>query len=73
MYLFCLKLYVISTPIESIYYLLFIGVDAAYFNQLINILKKDNSASLDRTYLFEAINRVFDGDTNEINDFIEGE
>jgi len=37
-----------------------IGVDAAYFHQLITILKKVDRTELDRTYLFEAINRVFD-------------
>jgi hypothetical protein len=37
-----------------------VGVDAAYFNQVITILKKENNTSLDRTYLFELVNRVFD-------------
>lgn len=34
------------------------GVDAAYFNQLIGLLK--DGEEIDRTYLFELINRVFD-------------
>lgn len=34
------------------------GVDAAYFNQLINLLEEGNE--IDRTYLFELVNRVFD-------------
>ena len=34
------------------------GVDAAYFNQLISLLK--DGQEIDRTYLFELVNRVFD-------------
>lgn len=35
------------------------GVDAAYFNQIIHLLKAENKP-IDRTYLFELVNRVFD-------------
>ena len=34
------------------------GVDAAYFNQLIRLLEEGKE--IDRTYLFELVNRVFD-------------
>lgn len=40
-----------------------VGVDAAYFLELLNVLKKQGYSKdkpLDRTYLFEIINRVFD-------------
>jgi uncharacterized protein YfcZ (UPF0381/DUF406 family) len=37
------------------------GVDAAYFNQLISLIKKEGK-EIDRTYLVELINRVFDED-----------
>lgn len=36
-----------------------VGVDAAYFHQVLSILKKDVDRNLDRTYIFEVINRVF--------------
>jgi hypothetical protein len=36
-----------------------VGVDAAYFNEVLYILSK-KEATLDRTYLFEIINRVFE-------------
>ena len=36
------------------------GVDAAYFGEVIAVLKKDCNKNIDRTYLFELINRVFD-------------
>lgn len=36
------------------------GVDAAYFLEVISILKKQKDKQIDRTYLFEVINRVFD-------------
>ncbi len=39
-----------------------IGVDTAYFNQILRILSKEGSRELDRIYLAELINRVFDGD-----------
>lgn len=39
-----------------------IGVDAAYFNEVLSILNETNSKELDRTYLFEVINRVFDSE-----------
>ena len=40
-----------------------VGMDAAYFHQVISILKE--KGDIDRTYLFETINRVFD--TDEFN------
>jgi hypothetical protein len=36
-----------------------VGVDAAYFNEILHILSK-HEGTLDRTYLFEIINRVFE-------------
>ncbi len=36
-----------------------VGVDAAYFGEILSILRK-HEGNLDRTYLFEIINRVFD-------------
>lgn len=41
-----------------------VGVDAAYFLQLIENLKEKKDIS--RTYLFETINRVFDNNTSEM-------
>lgn len=35
------------------------GVDAAYFNQIIRLIKEENKP-IDRTYLFELVNRIFD-------------
>lgn len=35
------------------------GVDAAYFNQIINLIQQENKP-IDRTYLFELVNRIFD-------------
>lgn len=35
------------------------GVDAAYFNQIISLIKEEGKP-IDRTYLFELVNRVFD-------------
>ena len=35
------------------------GVDAAYFNQIITLIQKENKP-IDRTYLFELVNRIFD-------------
>ena len=35
-----------------------IGVDTAYFAELLNVLKNDNKP-INRTYLYEIINRVF--------------
>lgn len=49
-----------------------IGVDAAYFNQILTALNEKGFANLDRTYLFETINRVFDNDT-EIDMHAESE
>lgn len=37
------------------------GVDAAYFRQIIDLLAEDDKP-IDRTYLFELINRIFDED-----------
>lgn len=37
------------------------GVDAAYFNQIIRLMREENKP-IDRTYLFELVNRVFDED-----------
>jgi hypothetical protein len=52
-----------------------IGVDAAYFHQLIGIMKEFKNSNpnveFDRTYLFEAINRVFDEKSDEENEFHE--
>lgn len=38
------------------------GVDTAYFIQLISILKKQESLDIDRSYLYNLINKIFDGD-----------
>ena len=35
------------------------GVDAAYFNQIIRLIQEENKP-IDRTYLFELVNRIFD-------------
>lgn len=37
-----------------------IGVDTAYFSEVLSILSKNTDKQLDRTYLFELINRVFE-------------
>lgn len=37
-----------------------IGVDQAYFGEVIRILNKQSEKALDRTYLFELVSRVFD-------------
>lgn len=37
------------------------GVDAAYFRQIMDLLSKDDKP-IERTYLFELINRIFDED-----------
>ena len=40
-----------------------IGVDTAYFNQLIRILQnRDPALDFDRTYLYNLIDRIFDGE-----------
>lgn len=41
-----------------------VGVDSAYFNEVLWILKDDvkNGKTIDRTYLFELINRTFEDD-----------
>jgi hypothetical protein len=52
------------------------GVDAAYFHEIIEILKKNSDRPLDRSYLHELINRVFDetnNETDEFHDFIDNE
>ena len=42
-----------------------VGVDAAYFVEVIDILRKtkEDGKGLDRTYLFETVNRVFDAES----------
>jgi len=48
-----------------------VGVDAAYFNQIINILKSESNQSIDRTYIFELVNRVFDEyDADEVQELM---
>lgn len=42
-----------------------VGVDAAYFHQMLSIL--ENNKDIDRTYLFEIINRVFDSVDEDIS------
>jgi hypothetical protein len=37
------------------------GVDAAYFNQILALIKEEGKP-IDRTYLFELVNRIFDED-----------
>lgn len=37
-----------------------IGVDTAYFSELLSVLNKQTNKDIDRTYLFEVVNRVFD-------------
>lgn len=37
-----------------------IGVDTAYFTELLNILNGKTDREIDRTYLFELVNRVFE-------------
>jgi hypothetical protein len=46
-----------------------VGVDAAYFHQILAALKQENKP-IERTYLFELINRVFDN-SELIHDDIE--
>lgn len=46
------------------------GVDAAYFNQILRLIKEENKP-IERTYLFELINRVFDED-DDIDAAAEG-
>lgn len=40
------------------------GVDAAYFNQIIKLINEENKP-IDRTYLFELVNRIFDEEWEE--------
>lgn len=40
------------------------GVDAAYFNQIIRLINEENKP-IDRTYLFELVNRIFDEEWEE--------
>jgi hypothetical protein len=42
-----------------------VGVDAAYFNEILSVLNQDQNRDLDRTYLFELVNRVFESDDLE--------
>lgn len=44
-----------------------IGMDSAYFHQVLHLLKVPDNGEIDRTYLFELINRVFD-DANPLRD-----
>lgn len=37
-----------------------VGVDAAYFYEVLSILNKNNDKPIDRTYLFEVITKVFE-------------
>lgn len=55
----------------NVFYDQLIGVDAAYFNELINILKKESNRDFDRSYLFEAINRVFDQKDDAVDELHE--
>ena len=48
-----------------------VGVDAAYFHELIGILKKTSDKKIDRSYLFETINRVFDEKDDNVDEFHE--
>ncbi len=48
-----------------------VGVDAAYFHELIGILKKTTDKKLNRSYLFETINRVFDEKNDNVDEFHE--
>lgn len=36
------------------------GVDSAYFKQIINILRNDKVEKIDTTYLMELIDKVFE-------------
>ena len=38
------------------------GVDAAYFHEVISILKNNKDRDINRAYLFELIARIFDED-----------
>jgi len=51
----------------NVFYDQLTGVDAAYFNQIIGILKKDSQEKIERTYLFELINRIFDKEDQNDN------
>ncbi len=55
----------------DVFYEQLIGCDAAYFHKLISILKKTTDKKIDRTYLFETINRVFDEKNDENDEFHE--
>lgn len=46
------------------------GVDAAYFRQIIDLLRKEDKP-IERTYLFELVNRIFDEEW-EVLEVIEG-
>lgn len=48
-----------------------VGVDAAYFHEILGALKDKDSEAIDRTYLFELVNRVFDSPDTEIDDPLE--
>ena len=55
----------------GVFYEQLVGCDAAYFHEIIEILKKNIDRSLDRSYLHELINRVFDKKSEEIDEFHE--
>jgi hypothetical protein len=48
------------------------GVDAAYFRQIIDLLNKDDKP-IERTYLFELINRIFDEDNDVLEKVAESQ
>lgn len=48
------------------------GVDAAYFNQIISLIKEEGKP-IERTYLFELVNRVFDEEWEDEQRNTEGE
>jgi hypothetical protein len=47
-----------------------IGVDSAYFSEVISVLKAQSSNTIDRTYIFDIINRIFD---EALDDYIPNE
>ena len=65
----------------NVFYEQLVGVDAAYFHQLMGMLdkwiKKNPDVELDRSYLFELINKVFEdhdfSDMEELHDEVDGE
>lgn len=43
-----------------------IGVDYAYFSEVLSVLRKETDREIDRTYLFEILNDVFNDDEHEL-------